>query len=177
MQQENFQFQTPLTPYNYLQQQSNKSNIQCTLNTLCNISSLPQQSLTSPLNNQQRSNITVTHNYPNNKQIHVLRTLSNRTTTYIYNVLFLGFYPKIPKTTKRTTKDGPVYAIPDNYTVLLCIHDTEVICSTKYQFDGSVKFTVTWDKSNSQKESVYSLKSASDVGHLFLKVIIFSWKC
>ena len=57
--------------------------------------------------------------------------------------------------------------------VNLCIYGTEVICLTKYQFNGDVKFTVIWDKSNGQKESVYSLKSASDVRNLFLKVIIF----
>ena len=48
------------------------SNIQCTLNTLHNVTSLSQQSLTS-----QRNNITITHDYPNNNKIHVLRTLSN----------------------------------------------------------------------------------------------------
>ena len=137
--QKNFQFQTLLTPYS-LQQQYNKSNIQR------NILSLTQQSLTS---SQQRNNINVIHDFPNNKQIHVLHTLSNRTTTYIYNIIFLGFYPKISKTTRRTIKDGPIYTIPDNYTVQLCIYGTEVICSTKYQFNGDVKFTVTWNKSNS----------------------------
>jgi hypothetical protein len=55
--------------------------------------------------------------------------------------------------------------------VQLHVYNTEVICSTQYQFNGDVKFIVTWDKPNGKKESVYSLKSASDVGHLFLKVI------
>ena len=68
--QENFQFQN-LTPYS-MQQPSRKSNIRSTSNTLHNVTSLSQQSLTS-----QRNNITITHDYPNNNKIHVLRTLSN----------------------------------------------------------------------------------------------------
>ena len=117
-----------------MQQQYNKSNIQH------NIFPLAQQSLIS---SQQRNNINVTYDFPNNKQIHVLCTLSNWTTIYIYNIIFLGFYPKISKTTRRTIKDGPIYTIPDNYMVQLCIYGTEVICLTKYQFNGDVKFTVT----------------------------------
>lgn len=163
-----FQFQTPLTPYNMQQ----RSNVHSSLNTPRN--AIPSSQQSSALqNNQQRNNVTVMHNYPDNKLIRVLRTQSNRTTTYIYNILSLGFYPDVPKTTRRTIKDGSIYTIPNDYMVQLHVYGTEVICSTQYQSNGSVKFTITWDKSNGQNESVYSLKSASDVGYLFLKVIIF----
>jgi hypothetical protein len=161
----NFQFQTPFTPRSMQQQ----SEVNSSLNTLRNAA--PSQSLSLPNVNQQKNNIVVTHNYPDNRLIHILRTQSNWTTTYKYNILSLRFYPKIPKTTRRTVKDGPIYTIPNNYLVQLHVYNTEVICSTQYQFNGDVKFIVTWDKPNGKKESVYSLKSASDVGHLFLKVI------
>ncbi|CAG8739008.1 13344_t:CDS:1, partial [Dentiscutata erythropus] len=62
--------------------------------------------------------------------------------------------------TKRTTVNGVCYSILTDYMIHLNISGVEATCLTEYQFNGKVKFIVSWVSNKNKEESVASEQSA-----------------
>ncbi|RHZ80139.1 hypothetical protein Glove_139g11 [Diversispora epigaea] len=109
------------------------------------------------------SKLEINDNFP---KINAIRYQGNRKHQFQYNILKLGNYPS---NVRRTQRSG--HKIPNGYQVQVLIYERNVICSTNYEFNGKVKFQVTWEENNEKKYSINSLKSSSDAAKLFLKKI------
>jgi len=114
--------------------------------------------------NIQTNSLEVVDNYPS---IHVTRFDGNKKTKYLYKIFRLGYYPPNVKQTVRSC-----YLIPNGYLVSIKIRGIDIMAETQYDSNDKVIYTLTWDGSNGEKQSVSSNRSASNVATLFLQVCI-----
>ncbi|CAG8836034.1 37167_t:CDS:1, partial [Gigaspora margarita] len=88
--------------------------------------------------------------YPINSLIEA-RYQTGKTTYYNwYNVQSLGYYSAQIKFTQKNSKEGVQYPIPDEYCVETSLLKKQIQCKTKYQSNGSVRFTIIWIENKSE---------------------------